>query len=406
MKPKLSVILPNYNHAKYLERSLGALVEQTYRPAEIIVIDDASTDKSLEIINAFAARYPDIKLIANNTNRGSLASGNIGREHASGDYIYNTAADDRVLSGFFEKAMEMAVQYPDAGLIFGKMGMVDKDFINAGEIEIKKWQEPLYADPKRFLTDFLDSEPSSHSLCAATIYKRTAFDEVGLHSELNHWRDSFTARAIGLKYGACYIPERFVDWTILPDSFSQSGRKDLGLQISMVSNAASLMRSVKFRDRFPEDHVQRWESEYYKLILREHNKINSKEDISVQMDAIISAVTNVEMMIDSQSLINENGDCFVYSFRTNAARIFSRLPFYANSLLYEDGRPLAIPASEHDDIRNLGEGRYSMWPDSIWFSSSDHSDPRYNGRKYTIRVPAYLLFLENLPIEQIQKWGL
>jgi hypothetical protein len=130
----------------------------------------------------------------------------------------------------------------------------------------------------------------------------------------------------------------------------------------------------------------------YKLILREHNKINSKEDISVQMDAIISAVPNVEMMLDSQSLINENGNCFVYTFRTYAARIFSRLPFYANSLLYEDGRPLAIPASEHDDIRNIGAGRYSMWTDNIYFSSTDNSDPRYNGRKYTIRVPAYVHF--------------
>ncbi len=53
-------------------------------------------------------------------------------------------------------------------------------------------------------------------------------------------------------------------------------------------------------------------------------------------------------------------------------------------IVYEDGRPLGSAHSVHDDIRRIGLGRYSHWGAEIYISTSDNSDPRCNGRRYTI----------------------
>src|SRR5262249_55664142 len=58
--------------------------------------------------------------------------------------------------------------------------------------------------------------------------------------------------------------------------------------------------------------------------------------------------------------------------------------------LYEDGKPLTQPHHGHDAIRAHGQGRYSHWGNYLHFATSDNSDPRQNGRKYTIEVPRTL----------------
>jgi glycosyltransferase involved in cell wall biosynthesis len=66
----LSVIMVNYNHGKFIGEALDAILSQSYRPMEIIVIDDASTDNSLEIIQQFVRRDLIIRLIRREKNMG------------------------------------------------------------------------------------------------------------------------------------------------------------------------------------------------------------------------------------------------------------------------------------------------------------------------------------------------
>ena len=105
----------------------------------------------------------------------------------------------------------------------------------------------------------------------------------------------------------------------------------------------------------------------------------------------------IEHRLDPALIAPESGACFTYRFRTNAGRIFAYSELYLRAPVYEDGQLLPHANSMHDDIRALGGGRYSMWPDAVFFSTSDGSDPRTNGRRYTIPLPFYLHFLEDLP---------
>ena len=70
----VSVLLCNYNDARYLPHSLSAICTQTRLPEEVIVLDDGSTDNSLEIIESFAERHPFVRVLKNETNRGLLYS--------------------------------------------------------------------------------------------------------------------------------------------------------------------------------------------------------------------------------------------------------------------------------------------------------------------------------------------
>ena len=271
MQPTLSVMMANYNHGGLVARAIESVVSQSRLPDEYIILDDGSTDNSVQIIESYARRFPFIRLARNERNTGSLAAAQRAARMATGDYLYSGAADDYILPGFFERAMEMAKRYPQAGIIFGRFVAVDPEGNEIAEYGAGHWPETPFAGPKEFLERYLEAEAPDHSLCGATIYRRDALDEVGgFREELGPWCDTFAARAIGLKYGACYFPERVLAWTVLPDSLSHSHAKDPTAMLDIAGRAARLMRSQEFCDRFPEDHVRRWLTGFREIFIRAH----------------------------------------------------------------------------------------------------------------------------------------
>src|SRR5471030_1152802 len=97
----LSVILPNYNHGRYLPRALDALLAQDRPADEIIVVDDGATDDSLDIVSRYAEEYPSIRALKNPKNMGVIVTLTRGLQAARGKYVYFGAADDFVMPGFF-----------------------------------------------------------------------------------------------------------------------------------------------------------------------------------------------------------------------------------------------------------------------------------------------------------------
>ncbi len=92
---KISVIVPIYNSEKYLKRCLDSIINQSYNMLEIILVDDGSTDNSLNICNKFLLQDKRIKLIRQN-NRGVSSARNAGINKATGEYITFIDSDDIV----------------------------------------------------------------------------------------------------------------------------------------------------------------------------------------------------------------------------------------------------------------------------------------------------------------------
>ena len=97
--PKVSTIITNYNKGPYIEEAIESVVKQTYPNIEIIVVDDKSTDGSVEIIENVIKKYKDkdIKLIKHSENLGSSAARNSGIKASTGEYIQFLDADDYYL---------------------------------------------------------------------------------------------------------------------------------------------------------------------------------------------------------------------------------------------------------------------------------------------------------------------
>ncbi|HOI27603.1 MAG TPA: glycosyltransferase family 2 protein [Paludibacteraceae bacterium] len=96
--PKISVVIPVYNVAKYIERCARSLMEQTLQEAQYIFVNDCSTDNSYEILQSVIHEYPQrkeqVEIYTNETNAGSATTRNNGLLHVRGEYLMFLDADD------------------------------------------------------------------------------------------------------------------------------------------------------------------------------------------------------------------------------------------------------------------------------------------------------------------------
>lgn len=105
---KISVIIPVYNAQGYLGRCLDSVCNQTLSDIEIICVNDASIDNSLEILNNYAKKYSNIKVIDCKTNGGESKARNIGLNNATGEFIAFVDNDDTIDLDFYEKLYNKA----------------------------------------------------------------------------------------------------------------------------------------------------------------------------------------------------------------------------------------------------------------------------------------------------------
>lgn len=104
----LSVIIPMYNHEEYVEQAIKSMIKGVTYNVEIIVVNDASTDKSLEKVKKLQKEFGNIKILQNEKNCGCAYSINRGLEIAQGKYIGINSSDDFVDEGYYQKMLEIA----------------------------------------------------------------------------------------------------------------------------------------------------------------------------------------------------------------------------------------------------------------------------------------------------------
>lgn len=109
--PKLSVVMTAYNSSRVIHKTLEALLGQTYRDFELIIVDDCSKDDTVAIIEGF--NDPRIKLVRNDKNQGISRSRNIGLDLAKGDYVAMSDHDDLSLPTRLEKQVAFLDSHPD-----------------------------------------------------------------------------------------------------------------------------------------------------------------------------------------------------------------------------------------------------------------------------------------------------
>lgn len=122
--PKVSVILSNYNGERYLKESISSVLKQTYTDFEFIIVDDASTDSSREVINSY--NDPRIKRYYAEKNRHIAYSLNRALEMVSGEYIARIDSDDIWEINKLELQVRYMDEHRECGACFTKVNIIDK----------------------------------------------------------------------------------------------------------------------------------------------------------------------------------------------------------------------------------------------------------------------------------------
>jgi len=115
MDVKVSIVMSVYNAQKYLDEAIESILNQTYSNFEFIIINDGSTDKSLEIIENYAKKDSRI-IVINRENKGLIYSLNEGIRKANGKYIARMDADDISLPQRLEKQVEFMEKNKNIGI--------------------------------------------------------------------------------------------------------------------------------------------------------------------------------------------------------------------------------------------------------------------------------------------------
>lgn len=117
MQPRISIIVPCYNGAKYLRETLDCLQKQTIEDWECIIVNDGSTDNSLEILKEYAETDLRYKFI-DKKNEGPSIARNIGIAASSGKYILPLDADDLIAPSYAEKAIDYLSSHPKTKMVY------------------------------------------------------------------------------------------------------------------------------------------------------------------------------------------------------------------------------------------------------------------------------------------------
>lgn len=139
----ISVIIPNYNHEKFLEQRIESILNQTVKDLELIILDDCSIDNSIEVINRYKSN-PVVKRVEyNRLNSGSVfKQWKKGIDYATGEFIWIAESDDFAEINFLEVMVNLLKENLKAGLVYCNSNIVDADNVIKGTTT-EIFQNPL-----------------------------------------------------------------------------------------------------------------------------------------------------------------------------------------------------------------------------------------------------------------------
>lgn len=203
----ITAIVPNYNYADFIIERIDSILNQTYPVSELIILDDASPDNSVEVIEAkiedINKKYPQIKtkFIKNKVNSGGcvFSQWQKGVREATGDYIWIAEADDTADKHFLEVAMEKYKEHPTAVLFYSDSYRIDQN----GKITSRtcsdwadmwgkgRWRKDFFNDGKDEVINYL-GETNPILNVSSVVWKNTGklvdiFEEAKEYKVAGDW---------------------------------------------------------------------------------------------------------------------------------------------------------------------------------------------------------------------------
>ena len=215
---KISVVTASYNYQDYIKEAVQSVLDQTYKDWELIIVDDCSTDNSVEVIKSF--KDERIKLFINEKNLGLKETVKRGIENATGEWVVFLESDDILTPDYIEKKVEIAKKYTDINLIFNDCEFFgDENKVRDFNIALGKTRAVLRRKTypnKMFYNFYLSNKIFTFSSVMA---KREDLMKMSFNPPMDCLLDWWLWVQMSYAGKFYYLPETLTKWRLHTDSY-------------------------------------------------------------------------------------------------------------------------------------------------------------------------------------------
>ncbi|MCP5469834.1 MAG: glycosyltransferase family 2 protein [Chlamydiales bacterium] len=230
MKPKLTVAIPNYNHAQYLPQCLDSFLTQSYTDFELIVVDDASTDNSADILCEYAKKDPRVRIIWKKRNGGVVQALNTAIAEAKAPYFHSGGADDVRYPGYLQACMDVLLDKPELGMCWTHFDWGEEEDKKLETCGFEPSDSPICIEPTAAISRLLEGKIKVYG--AATIFKTDLARLYGYDPQLTYYSDWYLLNTILLNHPTVIVPQTLCFFRVHQNNFSNVARHNKKIKMA------------------------------------------------------------------------------------------------------------------------------------------------------------------------------
>jgi glycosyltransferase involved in cell wall biosynthesis len=227
--PKVDVIIPAYNAARYLPTAIESVIQQTFEDWRIVLVDDGSTDNTAEIVAPYRERLGKKLEYIKQPNAGLPAARNTAIRNSTAEFLALLDADDVWMPCRLSESVKILTERPEAGLSYGLITCIDVE----GRI-VKTWSEgnPSHAEGRIATYIYMRKVELP---CPTITFRRKCVDEVGPFDEtMRATEDRDLWLRIALRYEVAFVPRILASYRWSAGSMSTDSNRMLNAQLKFI----------------------------------------------------------------------------------------------------------------------------------------------------------------------------
>jgi glycosyltransferase involved in cell wall biosynthesis len=254
-QPLVSVLMTAYNREKYIAEAIESVLAQTYENWELLIVDDRSMDKTVDIIKGYQGKDKRISLYINEENLGQFANRNKAASLAKGEFLKYLDSDDVLYATSLGKMVNAMLLYPSAG--WGTERVAD----TLNNSVLKKVQLPFLINPETAYRAHFEEGGFLYTGPSAIIMKKSAFDYIGgFRTDLGINADIDLDLKLGGFFNTVIIDEHLVYWrkhdsqvdNLQSDRLKMLREKFYIHKISLLNHAIDVDKRIRQRYLFAQ----------------------------------------------------------------------------------------------------------------------------------------------------------
>lgn len=359
----VSVVIPAYNAARYIERTLASVLCQTYQNLEIIVVDDGSQDETSTLVQAIAQQDWRVQLLQQ-SNQGVASARNAGINHARGRFIAPLDADDIWYPHNIEKQVKrLQIAGPNVGVCY------------AWSIDIDSKEQPIGNYRAAAIEGSVYRSLICHNFignASATVIRRSALSKVGCyditlkHHEAQGCEDWDLYLRLANKYQYCFVPDFLIGYRKAASSMSANNYR-------MSRSHKMMLQAVKkAHPEIPSFLYKLSKSSFYMYLARQSDLAqNYRETLYWLKRAVVAdcvtplgryglytmALRSMYKLLRKRTTYNSA----VYTCTANVSQTFEKLQPESRAACPSAREEFSLAVIEHDYSPSMFSLKFKLW---------------------------------------------